>query len=74
VSPINPYGEIAHTRPIPSEIDKSMPPNDEKQSLSYPHESDIHSTYIAYVDESGDHGLQTIDNQYPLFVLAFCVF
>lgn len=33
-----------------------------------------HSKYIVYVDESGDHGLQTIDDQYPLFVLAFCVF
>jgi hypothetical protein len=26
------------------------------------------------VDESGDHGMDTIDPQYPLFVLAFCVF
>ena len=32
------------------------------------------SKYIVYVDESGDHGMQTIDPQYPLFVLAFCVF
>lgn len=32
------------------------------------------SKYIAYVDESGDHGMETIDPQYPLFVLAFCVF
>ncbi len=30
--------------------------------------------YIVYVDESGDHGMQTIDEQYPVFVLAFCVF
>jgi len=33
-----------------------------------------YSKYIIYVDESGDHSLQTIDDQYPLFVLAFCVF
>ncbi len=33
-----------------------------------------YSKYIVYVDESGDHSLQTIDEQYPLFVLAFCVF
>lgn len=33
-----------------------------------------YSKYIIYVDESGDHNLQTIDDQYPLFVLAFCVF
>lgn len=32
------------------------------------------SKYIVYVDESGDHGMQTVDDQYPLFVLAFCVF
>ena len=33
-----------------------------------------YSSYIVYVDESGDHALQTIDPQYPVFVLAFCVF
>ena len=32
------------------------------------------SKYIVYVDESGDHSLQNIDEQYPIFVLAFCVF
>jgi hypothetical protein len=32
------------------------------------------SKYIVYVDESGDHSLQSIDNNYPVFVLAFCVF
>jgi hypothetical protein len=32
------------------------------------------SKYIVYVDESGDHGLETIDPQYPVFVLAFCIF
>lgn len=29
--------------------------------------------YIVYVDESGDHNLQSIDENYPIFVLAFCV-
>ena len=33
-----------------------------------------HNEYIVYVDESGDHGLESIDPQYPVFVLAFCVF
>lgn len=33
-----------------------------------------YSNYIVYVDESGDHGMQTIDANYPVFVLAFCVF
>lgn len=32
-----------------------------------------HSDYIVFVDESGDHSLTSIDPQYPMFVLAFCV-
>ncbi len=32
------------------------------------------SDYIVYVDESGDHSLQSIDEQYPVFVLSFCIF
>ncbi|WP_250626435.1 DUF3800 domain-containing protein [Pinirhizobacter soli] len=32
------------------------------------------SNYIVYVDESGDHGLETLDPNYPIFVLAFCIF
>jgi len=32
------------------------------------------SKYIVYVDESGDHGMQTIDPQFPVSVLALCVF
>jgi hypothetical protein len=32
------------------------------------------SDYIIYVDESGDHSLQSIQEAYPVFVLAFCVF
>ncbi len=34
----------------------------------------IFSNYVVYVDESGDHGLETIDSNYPVFVLSFCVF
>lgn len=37
-------------------------------------EAGQHSKYIVYVDESGDHGMQSLDENYPLFVLAFCVF
>jgi hypothetical protein len=33
-----------------------------------------YSNYIVYVDESGDHGLESVDPNYPVFVLAFCVF
>jgi len=32
------------------------------------------SDYIVYVDESGDHALQNINVNYPVFVLAFCIF
>jgi hypothetical protein len=32
------------------------------------------SKYIVYVDESGDHGLTSIDPEYPIFNLAFCIF
>lgn len=30
--------------------------------------------YIIYVDESGDHSLDSINKEYPIFVLAFCIF
>ncbi|WP_145255214.1 DUF3800 domain-containing protein [Pseudomonas sp. SJZ131] len=33
-----------------------------------------YSDFIIYVDESGDHGMQKLDSNYPVFVLAFCVF
>lgn len=32
------------------------------------------SKYVVYVDESGDHSLQSVDENYPIFVLALCVF
>lgn len=35
---------------------------------------DEDSPYIVYVDESGDHSLVSVDEGYPIFVLAFCVF
>lgn len=35
--------------------------------------SDNFSDYLVFVDESGDHGLDSIDPGYPVFVLAFCV-
>ncbi len=33
-----------------------------------------HSDFIIYVDESGDHSLESIDPEYPVFVLSFCIF
>lgn len=32
------------------------------------------SKYIIYADESGDHSLNSTDKEYPVFVLAFCIF
>ena len=31
------------------------------------------SDYIVFVDESGDHSLDVINPQYPVFVLTFCI-
>lgn len=33
-----------------------------------------YSDFVVYVDESGDHSLISIDPDYPVFVLAFCIF
>lgn len=30
--------------------------------------------YLVFVDESGDHGLASVNQDFPLFALAFCVF
>lgn len=32
------------------------------------------SDYIIYADESGDHSLSKVDDQYPVFVLCLCAF
>lgn len=31
------------------------------------------SDYLVFVDESGDHSLESINSDYPVFVLAFCI-
>ncbi len=36
-------------------------------------EKEAFSDYIVYVDESGDHSLKSIDPQFPVFVLLFCI-
>lgn len=33
-----------------------------------------YSNYIVFADESGDHSVDFINERYPLFVLAFCIF
>jgi hypothetical protein len=32
------------------------------------------SDFIVFVDESGDHGMASLDPHYPIFSLAFCIF
>ncbi|MCF6262967.1 MAG: DUF3800 domain-containing protein [Xanthomonadales bacterium] len=55
-----------------TDIEVSSRPKHSKQKVD---EVDTpFSKYIVYVDESGDHSLQSIDDKYPIFVLAFCVF
>jgi hypothetical protein len=39
-----------------------------------PRPKNPYSDLVVYVDESGDHSLESVDPQYPVFVLAFCVF
>src|SRR5690606_24540873 len=34
----------------------------------------LFSDYIVFVDESGDHNLEVVNHEFPVFVLAFCVF
>ena len=34
----------------------------------------VFSDYVVYADESGDHSLTSVDADYPVFVLALCVF
>lgn len=46
-------------------------------SFNFHHGTSINeefSDYIIYVDESGDANLEKIDQGYPVFVLAFCIF
>ncbi len=35
--------------------------------------ADGHSEFLVFVDESGDHGLESIDPSSPVFVLVFCI-
>lgn len=49
-------------------------PDADKKAAAGDGPPSAYSQYIVYVDESGDHSLQSIDGQYPVFVLAFCIF
>lgn len=41
---------------------------------AYPEQAKRYSHWVVYVDESGDHSLESIDADFPVFVLALCVF
>lgn len=45
-----------------------------KKEVAASEPSKNYGKHIVYVDESGDHAMRSIDPQYPVFVLAFCVF
>lgn len=68
--PISGDGLVAqYALPLPS---NSEVPLNELPRLSAP--TSKYSNYVVYVDESGDHGLESLDDYYPVFVLSFCVF
>jgi Protein of unknown function (DUF3800) len=52
------------------EVQESLPEQKPSEEMG----DKLFSDYIVYVDESGDHSLASIDAEYPVFVLAFCVF
>jgi len=39
-----------------------------------PYTPSVNSDFIVYVDESGDHSMTSIDPEYPVFALSFCIF
>jgi hypothetical protein len=51
-----------------------VPQHTEGAAPRYSEAGSQFSSYVVYVDESGDHGLETVDPNYPVFVLSFCVF
>lgn len=59
---------------IHSDAEKEVAESHNLKQVTKPEYNAKFGKYIVYVDESGDHSLQSIDPQYPIFVLAFCVF
>lgn len=59
-----PLFESAEVMPVESILASSQQPSAKGEF----------SDYVVYVDESGDHSLASIDPDYPVFVLALCVF
>jgi hypothetical protein len=61
----NPLGQLSLFSGVKEDITEP--------AASYPSVNRF-SDFVVYVDESGDHGMLTVDSNYPMFVLAFCVF
>lgn len=64
-SPGTQYALFESVEAIPVEQQKPIPVSSAERR---------YSDYVVYVDESGDHSLASIDPDYPVFVLALCVF
>jgi len=62
ISPGTQYGLFETFEAIPTERDRA-----EVADRRF-------SDFVVYVDESGDHSLAKIDQEYPVFVLALCIF
>jgi Protein of unknown function (DUF3800) len=63
------------TEPAPTQyalFDTATAPAEEPELFELP--AGRFSHFVVYADESGDHGMQTVYPDYPIFVLAFCVF
>jgi hypothetical protein len=61
----------------PASVDSTSPVGDAARAAPLPSlkpGAKQFSNFIVYVDESGDHGMLNVDPNFPLFVLAFCVF
>lgn len=56
------------------EIDPDCLPKEKPELPKAINDDSPFGRYIVYVDESGDHSLKSINPEYPLFVLAFCIF
>lgn len=69
------HHDMALSRQLPLfELDEENRRKQQRFSLRAGDGASGFGKYIVYVDESGDHSLQSIDPNYPVFVLAFCVF
>lgn len=68
------FGTIMHEDELPLFKEPPKAIFESKQEMPAEHSERSFSKYIVYVDESGDHGITSIDDSYPIFVLAFCIF